>query len=143
MPCRQCMHDACMLYFHFFRWFTFDYYITCMFYDERYCLRRTLMSPQIHWLRYSWSIHISEVMFFRFLSVLAASITNGWNWNITQRVDAFNPFEVPLVNTNLLCSGATITYFPSASSKIEAIFGLVLTIVLAEFLQFSGVLCKC
>jgi heme/copper-type cytochrome/quinol oxidase subunit 3 len=47
---------------------------------------------------------------------------------------------VPLVNTLiLLCSGATITYSHhaiTASSKIEAIFGLVLTIVLAVI--FTG-----
>jgi len=43
--------------------------------------------------------------------------------------------EVPLLNTLiLLCSGATITYSHhaiTAGNKIEAVFGLVLTILLA------------
>jgi heme/copper-type cytochrome/quinol oxidase subunit 3 len=47
---------------------------------------------------------------------------------------------VPLVNTLiLLCSGATITYSHhaiTAGNKIEAIFGLVLTVVLA--IIFTG-----
>jgi heme/copper-type cytochrome/quinol oxidase subunit 3 len=50
---------------------------------------------------------------------------------------------VPLVNTLiLLCSGATITYSHhaiTAGSKVEAIFGLVLTILLAiVFTGFQG-----
>ena len=45
-------------------------------------------------------------------------VSNGWKVAVSGRrvdklkgIEAFNPFEVPLVNTLiLLCSGATITY---------------------------------
>ena len=50
-------------------------------------------------------------------------------------IDSFDPIEVPLLNTLLLlCSGATVTYAHhaiTAGNKIEAVFGLVLTIILA------------
>ena len=50
-------------------------------------------------------------------------------------IDSFDPIEVPLLNTLLLlCSGATVTYAHhaiTAGNKIEAVFGLILTIVLA------------
>tara|TARA_B110000971_G_C19659703_1_gene341729 strand:- start:123 stop:464 length:342 start_codon:yes stop_codon:yes gene_type:complete len=50
---------------------------------------------------------------------------------------------VPLLNTLLLlCSGATVTYAHhaiTAGNKVEAVFGLILTIVLAIiFTSFQG-----
>jgi heme/copper-type cytochrome/quinol oxidase subunit 3 len=97
-------------------------------------------------LRYGMILFIvSEIMFFFafFWAFFAASISptveigNIWP---PKGIDAFNPFEVPLVNTLiLLCSGATITYSHhaiTAGNKIEAIFGLVLTVVLA--IIFTG-----
>ena len=61
----------------------------------------------------------------------------GWYTEESWTYTHFNgeDFEVPLVNTLiLLCSGATITYSHhaiTAGNKKEAVFGLVLTIVLA------------
>lgn len=100
-------------------------------------------------LRYGTILFIvSEIMFFFafFWAFFAASISptveigNIWP---PKGIDSFNPFEVPLVNTLiLLCSGATITYSHhaiTAGNKIEAIFGLVLTVVLAIiFTGFQG-----
>jgi cytochrome c oxidase subunit 3 len=92
-------------------------------------------------LRYGMILFIvSEIMFFFafFWAFFAASISptidigNVWP---PKGIDAFNPFEVPLVNTLiLLCSGATITYSHhaiTAGSKYDAIMGLILTLILA------------
>ena len=92
-------------------------------------------------LRYGMILFIvSEIMFFFafFWAFFAASISptieigNIWP---PKGIDAFNPFEIPLVNTLiLLCSGATITYSHhsiTAGNKVEAVFGLLLTIILA------------
>jgi heme/copper-type cytochrome/quinol oxidase subunit 3 len=92
-------------------------------------------------LRYGMILFIvSEVMFFFaffwafFAASIAPTIEIGNVWP-PKGIEAFNPFEVPLVNTLiLLCSGATITYSHhaiTAGNKKEAVFGLVLTIVLA------------
>lgn len=92
-------------------------------------------------LRYGMILFIvSEVMFFFaffwafFAASIAPTIEIGNIWP-PKGINAFDPFEVPLVNTLiLLCSGATITYSHhaiTAGNKKEAVFGLVLTIVLA------------
>ena len=92
-------------------------------------------------LRYGVILFIvSEVMFFFaffwafFAASIAPTIEIGNIWP-PKGINAFDPFEVPLVNTLiLLCSGATITYSHhaiTAGNKKEAVFGLVLTIVLA------------
>jgi cytochrome c oxidase subunit 3 len=92
-------------------------------------------------LRYGMLLFIvSEVMFFFaffwafFAAALAPVIEIGSIWP-PKGIDTFNPIEVPLLNTLLLlCSGATVTYAHhaiTAGNKIEAVFGLVLTIILA------------
>jgi heme/copper-type cytochrome/quinol oxidase subunit 3 len=88
---------------------------------------------------------VSEVMFFFaffwafFAASIAPTIEIGNVWP-PKGIEAFNPFEIPLVNTLiLLCSGATITYSHhaiTAGNKKEAVFGLVLTILLA--IVFTG-----
>lgn len=69
-----------------------------------------------------------------FAASIAPTIEIGNIWP-PKGIDAFNPFEVPLVNTLiLLCSGTTITYSHhaiTAGNKSEAVFGLLLTIILA------------
>jgi len=66
---------------------------------------------------------------------LAPVIEIGSIWP-PKGIEPFNPYEIPLLNTLLLlCSGATVTYAHhaiTAGNKIEAVFGLVLTIVLAS-----------
>ena len=92
-------------------------------------------------LRYGVILFIvSEVMFFFafFWAFFAASLTptieigNIWP---PKGIQTFNCMEVPLVNTViLLTSGATITYAHhaiTAGLKLEALWGLVLTVVLA------------
>ena len=97
-------------------------------------------------LRYGMILFIvSEVMFFFaffwafFAASIAPTVEIGNIWP-PKGIDAFNPFEVPLVNTLiLLTSGATITYSHhaiTAGDKYEAVLGLVLTIVLA--IIFTG-----
>jgi len=92
-------------------------------------------------MRYGMILFIvSEVMFFFaffwafFAAALAPTIEIGAIWP-PKGIDVFNAFEIPLLNTLiLLCSGATITYSHhaiTAANKSEAIFGLILTIVLA------------
>jgi cytochrome c oxidase subunit 3 len=92
-------------------------------------------------LRYGMLLFIvSEIMFFFaffwafFAAALAPVIEIGSIWP-PKGIDPFNPIEVPLLNTLLLlCSGATVTYAHhaiTAGNKIEAVFGLVLTIALA------------
>ena len=97
-------------------------------------------------LRYGMILFIvSEVMFFFaffwafFAASIAPTIEIGNVWP-PKGIEAFNPFEVPLVNTLiLLCSGATITYSHhaiTAGDKKGAVWGLVLTIVLAIIFTF-------
>ena len=94
-------------------------------------------------LRYGMLLFIvSEVMFFFaffwafFASALAPVIEIGSIWP-PKGIEVFNPIEIPLLNTLiLLCSGATVTYAHhaiTAGNKIEAVFGLILTVVLAIF----------
>jgi cytochrome c oxidase subunit 3 len=85
---------------------------------------------------------VSEIMFFFaffwafFAAALAPVIEIGSIWP-PKGIDTFNPIEVPLLNTLLLlCSGATVTYAHhaiTAGNKIEAVFGLILTVILAAF----------
>lgn len=100
-------------------------------------------------LRYGMLLFIvSEVMFFFaffwafFAAALAPIIEIGSIWP-PKGIEPFNPIEVPLLNTLLLlCSGATVTYAHhaiTAGNKVEAVFGLILTIVLAIiFTSFQG-----
>jgi len=92
-------------------------------------------------LRYGMLLFIvSEIMFFFaffwafFAAALAPVIEIGSIWP-PKGIEPFNPIEVPLLNTLLLlCSGATVTYAHhaiTAGNKIEAVFGLILTVVLA------------
>jgi len=128
--------------------------ISCMFLWWRDIVREGTLEGQ-HTnivqlgLRYGVILFIvSEVMFFFaffwafFAASIAPTVEIGNIWP-PKGIDTFSAFEVPLVNTLiLLCSGATITYSHhaiTAGSKIEAIFGLVLTIVLATvFTGFQG-----
>jgi len=97
-------------------------------------------------LRYGMLLFIaSEVMFFFaffwafFAASLAPTIEIGTVWP-PKGISVFNPFEVPLLNTLiLLCSGATITYSHhaiTAGNKAEAVWSLILTILLAVI--FTG-----
>ena len=69
-----------------------------------------------------------------FAASLAPTIEIGNIWP-PKGIDVFNPTAVPLLNTLiLLCSGATITYSHhaiTAGKKVDAVWGLVLTIFLA------------
>ena len=80
----------------------------------------------------------SNVFLRFFLSIFCGCFsTYYWNWNYltSQRYWSFNPIEIPLLNTLiLLCSGATVTYAHhaiTAGNKVEAVLGLILTVVLA------------
>lgn len=97
-------------------------------------------------LRYGMILFIvSEIIFFFafFWAFFAASLTptieigNIWP---PKGINTFNPLEVPLVNTLiLLCSGATVTYAHhaiTAGLKVEAVWGLILTIILAVIFTF-------
>jgi len=100
-------------------------------------------------LRYGVILFIvSEVMFFFaffwafFAASLAPTIEIGNIWP-PKGIDVLSATAVPLLNTLiLLCSGCTITYSHhaiTAGNKIEAVWGLVLTIVLAViFTAFQG-----
>ena len=92
-------------------------------------------------LRYGVILFIvSEVMFFFaffwafFAASLAPTIEIGNIWP-PKGIDVFDPIAIPLLNTLiLLCSGATITYSHhaiTAGQKVDAVWGLVLTIGLA------------
>ena len=92
-------------------------------------------------LRYGMLLFIvSEIMFFFaffwafFAAALAPVIEIGSIWP-PKGIEVFNPIEIPLLNTLLLlCSGATVTYAHhsiTAGLKINAIWGLVLTVILA------------
>lgn len=97
-------------------------------------------------LRYGMILFIvSEVMFFFgfFWAFFAASLTptieigNIWP---PKGIVTFNALDIPLLNTLiLLCSGVTITYSHhaiNAGDKVKAVWGLILTIVLA--IIFTG-----
>lgn len=97
-------------------------------------------------LRYGMILFIvSEIMFFFaffwafFASSLTPTIEIGNIWP-PKGIVTFNAFEVPLVNTLiLLCSGATITYAHhaiAAGNKQDAVWGLILTILLAVIFTF-------
>lgn len=83
---------------------------------------------------------VSEVMFFFaffwgfFHSALAPTVEIGCGWP-PLGIEAFHPFQVPLLNTAiLLLSGATITWSHQAliaNALEEATAGLVMTILLA------------
>lgn len=92
-------------------------------------------------LRYGVILFIvSEVMFFFaffwafFAASLAPTVEIGSIWP-PKGIDVFDPKAIPLLNTLiLLCSGATVTYAHhsiTAGNKVEAVWGLVLTVVLA------------
>jgi cytochrome c oxidase subunit 3 len=92
-------------------------------------------------LRYGVFLFIvSEIMFFFaffwafFSASLAPTIEIGNVWP-PKGINSFNPLEIPLVNTAiLLSSGVTITYSHHAivaGRKLEAVWGLFLTILLA------------
>ena len=88
---------------------------------------------------------VSEVMFFLaffwgfFHSALAPTIEIGCGWPPVG-IEAFHPFQVPLLNTAiLLLSGASITWSHHAlvgNALEEATAGLVMTIVLALVFTF-------
>jgi len=69
-----------------------------------------------------------------FASCLAPTIEIGTIWP-PKGINTFDPKAVPLLNTLiLLCSGSTITYSHhaiTAGKKLEAIWSLVLTVILA------------
>jgi heme/copper-type cytochrome/quinol oxidase subunit 3 len=92
-------------------------------------------------LRYGMVLFIvSEVMFFFaffwafFAACLSPTIDIGNIWP-PKGLDVFCAFAIPLLNTLiLLCSGATVTFAHHAITsgrKLEAFWGLVLTITLA------------
>lgn len=104
-------------------------------------------------LRYGMILFIvSEVMFFFafFWAFFAASLTptvelgNIWP---PKGIHTFNALDVPLLNTLiLLCSGVTITYSHhaiTAGDKAKAVWGLILTIVLAIIFTFFQVFEYC
>jgi len=147
-----CLTSGSVLYFHGFNGgvyttaFGFFGVITCMALWWRDVVREGTLEG-VHTgivqlgLRYGMILFIvSEVMFFFaffwafFAAALAPTIEIGAVWP-PKGIDVFNPLEVPLLNTLiLLCSGATITYAHhaiTAGNKVEAVWGLVLTIVLA------------
>ena len=125
--------------------------LTCMFLWWRDIVRESTLEGahtgivQLG-LRYGMLLFIvSEIMFFFaffwafFAAALAPVIEIGSIWP-PKGIEVFNPIEIPLLNTLiLLCSGATVTYAHhaiTAGNKIEAVFGLVLTVVLA--ILFTG-----
>lgn len=125
--------------------------LTCMFLWWRDVVRESTLEGhhtnivQLG-LRYGMILFIvSEVMFFFaffwafFAAALAPVIEIGSIWP-PKGINVFDPIEVPLLNTLiLLCSGATVTYAHHAitcGNKVEAVFGLVLTVVLAVI--FTG-----
>jgi cytochrome c oxidase subunit 3 len=85
---------------------------------------------------------LSEVCFFFsffwgfFHSSLSPSIDIGATWPPIG-IQAFNPFEIPLLNTAiLLSSGATVTWSHHAlisGNRKESILALILTIILGIF----------
>lgn len=92
-------------------------------------------------LRYGVILFIvSEVMFFFaffwafFAASLAPTIEIGTIWP-PKGIESFDAKAIPLLNTMLLlCSGATVTYSHhaiTAGNKIEAVWGLILTVILA------------
>jgi len=88
---------------------------------------------------------VSEVMFFMaffwafFHSSLAPTVDIGAVWP-PKGIEVLNPWEVPFLNTVLLLtSGASLTYAHHAivaGLRSEALYGLVVTLVLAIF--FTG-----
>ena len=97
-------------------------------------------------MRYGMILFIaSEVMFFFgffwafFAASLAPTVELGNIWP-PKGIVTFNALDIPLLNTLiLLCSGVTITYSHhaiTAGNKLQAVWGLVLTVVLAVI--FTG-----
>lgn len=141
-----------VLYFHGYSFglqttlFGFLSILTCMFVWWRDIVREgTLEGAHTNivqlGLRYGVILFIvSEVMFFFaffwafFAASLAPTIEIGNIWP-PKGIDVFDPKAIPLLNTLiLLCSGATVTFSHhaiTAGYKVEAVWGLVLTIFLA------------
>lgn len=141
-----------VLYFHGYKFgltttfFGFFCVLLCMFIWWRDIVREgTLEGCHTNivqlGLRYCVILFIvSEVMFFFaffwafFAASLAPTIEIGNIWP-PKGIDSFDPRSIPLLNTLiLLCSGATVTYSHhaiTAGNKVEAVWGLVLTVVLA------------
>lgn len=149
-----------VLYFHGYAFgiqttfFGFVCILTCMFVWWRDIVREgTLEGAHTNivqlGLRYGVILFIvSEVMFFFaffwafFAASLAPTIEIGNIWP-PKGIDVFDPKAIPLLNTLiLLCSGATVTFSHhaiTAGRKVEAVWGLVLTVVLAViFTIFQG-----
>jgi len=146
-----------VMYFHgysfglFTTLFGFLAILSCMFVWWRDIVREGTLEGQ-HTnivqlgLRYGMILFIvSEVMFFFaffwafFAASLAPTIEIGNIWP-PRGIDVFDAKSVPLLNTLiLLCSGATITFSHhaiTAGDKVNAVWGLVLTIFLA--IVFTG-----
>jgi len=150
--CALLLTMGSVLYFHGYMWglettlFGFFGILVCMFLWWRDIVREGTLEGchtdivQLG-LRYGVILFIvSEVMFFFaffwafFAASLAPTIEIGTIWP-PKGIDVFSPTAVPLLNTLiLLCSGTTITYSHhaiTAGNKIEAFWGLLLTIILA------------
>ena len=147
-----CLTLGSVLYFHGYAsglestFFGLISVLTCMFLWWRDIVRESTFEGhhtnivQLG-MRYGVLLFIvSEVMFFFaffwafFAAALAPTIEIGTIWP-PKGIEVFNPIEIPLLNTLiLLCSGATVTYAHhaiTAGNKVEAVLGLILTVVLA------------